>query len=159
MAWPTAVISDVCGDDNAKGRVRSRLLYGIESSVYSDPTMISIQSDVEAYLDVLDQIDAFRNSPAILLVNFARRDDNEGGKKNGSPFGHLSFGNKHVFTTVEGRLIPLLQRRLRQQLSVTVYDLVEENLRAIGYPEWQWEYIKETQFRSFEYQPDLGQAF
>src|SRR6185295_17522519 len=110
MTTPCVYISDVFGDDNAKSRVTSRILWGIEGSVFSALNTITVKTEVDAYLNLVDQLDALRNSEAVILLNVAPRGVNREKHANGSPFGHVKYGNKHIFTTVEGLTTPLFQR-------------------------------------------------
>jgi hypothetical protein len=159
MTMPCVYISDVFGDDNAKGRVVSRSLWGIEGSVFPWMNTIAVKSEVDAYLNLVDQFDALRNSEAAILLNVAPRGVNREKHANGSPFGHVKFGNKHIFTTVEGLTMSLFQRFVEQELTIDVFAINDQNLAAIGLPEYQWGYVKGTQFRSYEYLPDLAHAF
>ncbi len=151
-------ISDTLGDDNARGRITTRLLTGIGESVFTSVTPIGVDSEVEGFVQLVDLLDATRGNKAVILFNVAPRGVNKKRLPNGSPFGHLRVGNADIFPTVEGRVLPLLQNLLNRRLRVRVHEICPEVLGAVGIPRYQWKYVTSTQFRSYEFLPDLANA-
>ncbi len=151
-------ISDTLGDDNARGRITARLLTGISGSVFSSVTPIGVDSEVEGFVQLVDQLDATRGNPAVILFNVAPRGVNKKKLPNGSPFGHLRVGNADIFPTTEGRVLPLLQNLLGTRLRVRVHEICPEVLGAVGIPWYKRKYVTSTQFRSYEFLPDLANA-
>lgn len=151
-------ISDTLGDDNARGRITTRLLTGISGSVFTSVTPIGVDSEVEGFVQLVDQLDATRGNPSVILFNVAPRGVNKKKLPNGSPFGYLKVGNANIFPTTEGRVLPLLQNLLGTRLRVRVHEICPEVLGAIGIPRYQWKYVTSTQFRSYEFLPDLANA-
>ena len=151
-------ISDTLSDDNARGRIATRLITGIKKSVFTSATLIGVDCEVEGYLQLVDQLDAARGNPSVILFNVAPRGVNKKKLQNGSPFGHLKIGEANIFPTVEGKTLPLLQRLLSTRLCLTTHHICPEVLKAVGITKSKHQYVTNTQFRSFEFLPDLAHS-
>jgi hypothetical protein len=140
-----------CRDDNARARVTARLA-SLQPVIHS--TTIGVVNDLEAALNVVDQLDAFDGRPGIILVNVAPRN---GTKRwgNGAPFGWLKIEDTFIFGTIAGHTFSLLQKVLARKLVINVFDL-SEAVRHFDLSEERKRYILSTQFRSFEFLPRVA---
>ncbi|OGY88054.1 MAG: hypothetical protein A2233_04660 [Candidatus Kerfeldbacteria bacterium RIFOXYA2_FULL_38_24] len=153
---PITYITD-CRDDNTLGRLRTRVstLFSGSSVVFVRVSSNLSSADVEAAINLVDIIDAYDGHPGIILVNVAPRNGNAKRWPNGTPFGWLQLGNLAIFTTIDGYTLSLIQKVLKQQLTVKIYDIPTCVPKMDLSAETQKRIIN-TQFRSFDYLPRLA---
>lgn len=148
-------ISD-CRDDNTQGRLKARV-----SSYFNGTNVVfvGVDTDYEAAINIVDIIDSYDGQPGIILANVARREGEERKKKwpNGTPFGHVKFGNIDLFTTIDGYILSLLKKVTGKDISVDIYD-IPSVVPHMDLPEDVQERIIHTQFRSLDYLPRLAAA-
>lgn len=159
-----AIITD-CGDPNAELRqnLRFRALFGVE------PAFIALgrdNPDLQAGGDLIDALDSaklpdsYPQSPFLALVNVAPRgNDVKKRHTNGTPFAHTQIGpNAHVFTTLEGRVLPML-KKLDLADEVEVFDIpaIAEALVERGtLNQSEAAHFTNTQFRSRDSLPKIA---
>lgn len=153
---PITYISD-CRDDNTQGRLKARV-----SSYFPGSNVIFVgvsQSDLEAAINLVDVVDAYDGHPGVILVNVAPRHGEAKKWPNGTPFGWLKLEelNLDVFTTIDGYTLSLLQKVLKHDLKVKVYD-IPSVVPQMKLSKKEQERIIHTQFRSFDYLPRLAAA-
>jgi len=121
-------------------------------------------AEIEAAGNLIDILDAGMGEKGVVLVNAAPR--NQTKWPNGTPFGYFYYRRTLVVSTVDGYTLSLA-KRFGLVDSIKVYDiptvldyLVEEypgilddNLEKARI---KAEYIKKTQFRSFEFLPRVA---
>jgi len=138
-----------CRDDNALARVTARL----SSLLPIVPNKsIGVTNDLEAGLNIVDQLDALDGKPGIILVNVAPRNGHAKKWENGTPFGWIQVENTYIFGTIGDYTFSLLEKILARKLTVNVFDLPQAVLH-FGLSEEREKYIISTQFRSFEFLP------
>ncbi len=146
-------ISD-CRDDNTQGRLKARV-----SSYFpgSHVGFVGVNTDYEAAINLVDIVDAYEGNPGIILVNVAPRHGAAKKWPNGTPFGWIKINNLDVFTTIDGLTLSLLQKVMKQNLEVKVYD-IPSVVPHMGLDKTTQERIINTQFRSFDYLPRLAKC-
>lgn len=146
-----SLITD-CRDDNARARVLTRAAGLLPAMPVAT---IGVASDLEAGLNLVDQLDASDGQPGIILVNVAPRNGYAKKWENGTPFGWLEVNGTHIFGTVAGQVFSLLQKVLGEKLEVKVFDFIAA-IRQLNLPNGKKHYLTSTQFRSFEFLPRLA---
>ena len=142
------VITD-CQDNNATGRqlTRATALFQMPS------TLVGISSDIEAAGNIIDMLDASDEQPGIIMANIAPRHKDAKRWPNGTPFGYFWYKKTLIVSTVDGLTLSLI-KKLKLTETVEVFDIptVAEHCKELLniYPD-QKEYLKNTQFRSFEF--------
>jgi hypothetical protein len=119
--------------------------------------IVGVDNDLEAALNLVDQLDAIRSAPGIILVNVAPRNGDAKRWQNGTPFGWLKVEDTFVFGTIGGLTFSLLQKILGQKLVLNVFDLPRA-VECFELPRAEKDHIISTQFRSFEFLPRAAAA-
>jgi hypothetical protein len=157
-----------CHDSATFGRQLTRL-----SAIFKRaPIPISINGNLddtasmEAAGVMIDVLDSGMGEKGIVLVNAAPR--NQTKWPNGTPFGYFYYRKTLVVTTVDGYTLSLVKRfNLPENNKVFVFDIptvmdfmidqypgeLDANLEKARE---KAEYIKNTQFRSFEFMPRVA---
>ncbi|PKL36721.1 hypothetical protein CVV38_02355 [Candidatus Peregrinibacteria bacterium HGW-Peregrinibacteria-1] len=152
--YPITYISD-CQDFNTQGRLKARVASYFPSS---NVNFVGVSNDVEAAINLVDIVDAYDGQPGVILANVAPRHGKAKIKwENGTPFGHFKLGVLDIFTTIDGYTLSLLQKVLKHDIVVNVYD-IPSVVPHMGLPEDVQERIINTQFRSLDYLPRLAAA-
>jgi hypothetical protein len=158
-----SIITD-CGDDNARLRQEANFqnLFGVLPAFRN---LGEHSPDLQAAGNLVDLLSAtapvgnFPASPLVVLVNVAPRGHEIRKRhKNGTPFGHVQVGNAHIFATVEGHALSLVER-LGLASEVEVYDIptVAEYLKDNkALSKREAKEVTETQFRSLETLPKIA---
>lgn len=147
------IIND-CRDDNVVGRQEVRA-----SNLFQSPvSFVGVNSDLEAAGNLVDILDASHGQPNIVLSNVAPRNGQSKKWANGTPFGFFWYYNTLVVTTIDGVMLSLV-KKLKVISIVQVVEfqpavdlLIQENLIAKD----RADYLRNTQFRSFEFLPYLA---
>jgi len=147
------IITD-CQDPNATGRqiTRATALFQLPAN------LVGISSDIEAAGNIIDMLDASDGQPGIIMANIAPRHKDAKRWPNGTPFGYFWYKNTLIVSTVDGLTLSLV-KKLKLTDAVQVFDIPTvadacKDLLTL-YPE-QSEYLKHTQFRSFEFMPRVA---
>lgn len=157
-----------CHDSATFGRQLTRL-----SAIFKRaPIPVSISGNLddtasmEAAGVMVDILDSGMGEKGIVLVNAAPR--NQEKWSNGTPFGYFYYRKTLVVTTVDGYTLSLVKRfKLAEDNKVYVFDIptvmdfmmdeypgeLDANLEKARE---KAEYIKNTQFRSFEFMPRVA---
>lgn len=146
-------ISD-CRDDNTQGRLKARVSSYFPGSYVG---FVGVKSDYEAAINLVDIVDAYEGNPGIILVNVAPRHGAAKKWPNGTPFGWFKLGNLDIFTTIDGMTLSLLQKVMKQDLKVNVYD-IPSVVPHMNLSKEDQDRIIHTQFRSFDYLPRLAKC-
>lgn len=147
------IISD-CNNPNDAGRqlIRINSLFGCHA------VFIAVKNEIEAAGNIIDAIDANDKKEGIILANVAPR----GGKgkkfKNGSPFGYFWYKNILVVSTIDGKILSLVKKfKLTDFVNVLDTEKTLEILAKAGkIKKEQINYIKNSQFRSFYFEPRVA---
>lgn len=150
---PITYISD-CRDDNTQGRLKARVSTHFHGS---NVIFVGVESDFEAAINLVDIIDAYEGRPGVILANVAPRHGDAKKWPNGTPFGWFKYKEIHIFTTIDGYTLSLLQKLLREPLEVKIYD-IPSVVPHMGLEKDVQNRIINTQFRSFDYLPRLAKA-
>ena len=122
------------------------------------PDLNGSRSYLEASIDLVDIMDASRGEEGVILVNAAPRSGKAKKWPNGTPFGYFYYKNVLVCSSIDGGVLSLA-RKLNLVDKVYVWDIPEvmdyANKMGLVGPK-QAEYIKDTQFRSFEFLPRVA---
>lgn len=141
------IISD-CRDDNARGRVETRIatLLGIT------PGFTGVANDLEAAGNLVDILAAGLGRRGIVIVNVAPRD---GKRENGSPFGVFQWKETTVLTTIDGMTLSLVRMLgICEQIKVIDFDRTLDVIAShFGLSDDERDAIRNTQFRGLEFQP------
>lgn len=146
------IIND-CQDENAMGRQATRAASLFQCGV----STIGIKSfvDIEGAGNIIDMLDACGGDKGVIMVNIAPRHGR--GKKwpNGTPFGYFWHKETLIVSTIDGETLSLAKKfGLIEQLYVTdLPTVIDAMVEAGKYPKEKQEYIKSTQFRSYDYMP------
>jgi hypothetical protein len=156
-----SIITD-CADNNARARQELRFasLFGVKPAFLG---VGAIAPDIEAAGNLLDQLNALANLPAlatstqtIILVNVAPRGNKVKEKwNNGTPFCYFRINNTLVVSTYAGQALSLAHRYGLTN-SVELLDVSTVTAAAVEWGELtseQAERINHTQFRSLEFLP------
>jgi S-adenosyl-l-methionine hydroxide adenosyltransferase len=157
-----------CHDSATFGRQLTRL-----SAIFKRapiPVAISGSLDdtasIEAAGVMIDILDSGMGEKGIVLVNAAPR--NQSKWPNGTPFGYFYYRKTLVVTTVDGYTLSLIKRfKLAEDDKIFVFDIpTVMDFMLEQYPgeldanfekaKEKAEYIKKTQFRSFEFMPRVA---
>lgn len=151
LSLPVFVITD-CADANAEVRTvaRCRALFP-----NSPVTFVGAKNTLEAAGCLVDTLDALLGTPAVILINVAPRHGDAKRWQNGTPFGAYRLGNTWIVGTIDGHTFSLLQKLTGHELALEVYDL-PETVPHFGLAPEIAERLGTTQFRSFEYLPQLA---
>ncbi|MCF7834080.1 MAG: hypothetical protein K9L98_00975 [Candidatus Pacebacteria bacterium] len=148
------IIND-CRDDNAKGRQIARVSSLIEGNI----SFVGVQSDIEASGNLLDVLDAYQDSPALILVNVAPRNGTAKKWANGTPFGYFWYKNILVVSSIDGYTLSLVKKlNLIQEVNVLdIPTVVERFVNEKILSKETGNYIMHTQFRSYEFLPRIAE--
>ncbi len=140
------IISDCC-DDNARARqiLRYQALLGNAST-----TFIGVTTDLEASGNLIDAIDAYKDSKGIIVVNVAPRGNKEQ-YLNGIPFCFHWFKNLLIIGTPNCFSLAKKLGMFKYTFETNVLNVCSKFL-----PEEDAIRISESQFRSYEYLPYLA---
>jgi len=151
-----SLITD-CRDQNATTRVAIAMARELGAQNIVPIGIVGVDNDLEAALNLVDQLGAIREAPGIILVNVAPRNGDAKRWQNGTPFGWLKVEDTFVFGTIGGFTFSLLQKILGRKLVLNVFDLPRA-VKRFKLPRAEKEYIISTQFRSFEFLPRAAAA-
>jgi S-adenosyl-l-methionine hydroxide adenosyltransferase len=149
----TTIIND-CTDDNARGRIESRVTSLISTSI----SFIGVMSDIEASMQLVDVLDATEGRPGLILVNVAPRGGHSREWENGTPFGYFWYHDTLIIASVEGFTLSAVKALgLMTELSLLDTRTAAEAMRAAGFiTEGAAKRIPTSQFRSFDFIPRAG---
>lgn len=155
MNTPLIIIND-CSTANDRGRQEIR----IASLFNTTPVFIPINnfSDIELAGQLVDALDALTNKPGIIIANSAPRHGQSKKWENGTPFCYFYVNNTLIVSTVDGLALSLLHKlNLIDEIYLvditTTLDYLTENDKLDILTS---EYVKNTQFRSYEFAPRLA---
>lgn len=148
----TFYISD-CSDDNVRARYAARIAAATPQA--GPVQFIGVVSDLEAAGNLVDVLDGLDGTEAIIFVNVAPRGTVQTQWPNGTPFGYLTWNNAHIFTTIDGLTLSLLNKISTTELSVQVYDIPTVVPYLTDDAALQ-TYICKSQFRSFDFLPRIA---
>ena len=147
------IIND-CNDPNDAGRqlIRASYLFGVHA------TFVAIKNEIEASGNIIDAIDALDDKPGVIIANVSPR----GGKSkkfiNGSSFGYFWYKNILVVSSVDGQILSLIKKFALTKF-INVLD-TEKTLSILArkgkIKKEQINYIKNSQFRSFDFEPRIA---
>lgn len=145
------VITD-CADDNARGRVETRLhvLFGFPVS------FIGVRNDLEAAGNLVDVLDASYGREGIVLMNVAPRGGAARRHENGSPFSYFFHEKTLVVGTADGYTFSLAKKLgiLRSTLPVIdIHASLQELYRSGAIDKREFDSIGLSQFRSLHFLP------
>ncbi len=149
-----ATIINDCHDNNARGRQTTRLSSLLKTSV----NFVSIESDLEASLEIIDIIDAADNgSSGVILVNVAPRGGEERWE-NGSPFAFTIYKDILIIGTIDGFVFSGLKKiGLLEHLNLIDAEIATKEMLEYGFiTSDQARRIPNSQFRSFDLLPRLA---
>lgn len=118
-------------------------------------------ADLEASINIIDTIDAAMDEPGIILCNVAPRHGKAKKWPNGTPFGHITYKNTEIFTTIDGLTLSLIHKYGLAD-HVDVYDIptvLDAMIKAGKLAEHLRAPITNTQFRSFEFLPRVAKWY
>lgn len=140
------IISD-CADANARGRqeIRYKSLIGDSANL----NFIGVTHDLEAAGCLVDALDAYNDTPGIIVVNVAPRGTKDK-YPNGIPFCFGKAGNITVVGTPNCFALAKKLGLMSDIQETDVYTVCSQFL-----PEEEARRISESQFRSYEYLPHL----
>jgi hypothetical protein len=151
------IIND-CKDDNAK--VRQEVRYatqfpGSNISFIGIDSNLGLKGTIEAAGNLIDLLDATDSNPGVIALNIAPRGQVEKGSHNGSLFCYFYRGLTLVISTIKGYNLSLVKKlKLADSVNVLDTDVVLDFLAKQNIVSKKLaEKIKDTQFRSFEFQP------
>ncbi|OGZ78441.1 MAG: hypothetical protein A2360_04025, partial [Candidatus Staskawiczbacteria bacterium RIFOXYB1_FULL_32_11] len=147
------IIND-CNDPNDSARQVIR----VKSLFKTQPTFIAVKNELEASGNIIDAIDANENKKGVIIVNVAPR----GGKgkkfKNGTPFGYFWYKKILIVSSIDGLTLSLVNK-LKMTKFINILD-TEESLNILADKKYikqeQISYIKNSQFRSFDFEPRVA---
>lgn len=147
------IIND-CHDPGTMNRqvVRAATLF---PGVTISPVAVSSFSDLEAAGLIIDTLDAAGGEEGIIFTNVAPRHGRAKKWPNGTPFGHLRLGSTHLFSTLDGVTLSLVEKYGLAD-KVEVYDIptvLDYVIKKGLLPEEKRAFITNTQFRSYEFMP------
>lgn len=144
-----------CSDENARGRQIARY-----ASLFPSTTiqLLAVKSDIQAAWFLLDVCDSFLDGNHLVVVNVAPRDGEWKRWENGAPFGYFEFDGHTIISSVGGCVLSLVKKFeiLKNFYTWDIPTLLEEAFIAEEVSEEEKEYIKNTQFRSFEFLPRIA---
>lgn len=157
-----------CNDSATFGRQLTRIssLFDVSAIPVSINGNLNNTASIEAAGILVDMLDSSLGKEGIVLVNAAPR--NQTKWPNGTPFGYFYYKNTLVVSTVDGNTlslvkklsiaennqfyvfdIPTVMEYIIQNYPTELGDTLEESIKNA-------EYIKNTQFRSFEFMPRVA---
>jgi hypothetical protein len=147
---PTFYIND-CYDDNATARYTAR----IQSIIPHVPHVqfVGVKTSLEAAGNLVDILDGLEDHPGLIFINVAPR--GTGRWPNGTPFGYVQYNNAHIFTTVEGHALSLLQKLTGKPIPIQVFDMPTV-VPYLGVDKETQEHIIHSQIRSFDFLPRVA---
>jgi len=143
------IITD-CKDDNAFGRqmTRGASLFGYP------PVPVGASDDIEAAGNLIDMLDASEGREGVVIANIAPRHGKAKKWKNGTPFGYFWYNKTLVVSTVDGYTTSLVKKLgLTDKIQVMDIEAVLNYVKDKELYREQSNYIKKTQFRSYEFTP------
>lgn len=148
------IITD-CFDDNARGRQVARYASFFPSATIQ---LLAVKSDIQAAGFLLDICDSFLDGNHLVVVNVAPR-HGEGKKwENGTPFSYFEYDGNLILSSIDGYTLSLVKKLqiLKQLFVVDIQKVLEKAFLEEEISEEELDYIKNTQFRSFEFLPRLA---
>lgn len=146
-----------CADATDRFRNRCRVIFG------SEPFCRAVSDDIVAACATLAILDAKRGAPTVININIAPR----GTKiqsivtekpENGTPFGFVKYHKTLITSTLKGCEFSLIKKFFGVQtfglLKVPV--VMEYMARLKRVTREHAEHVCNSQFRSFEFQPDVA---
>lgn len=148
------IITD-CFDENAKGRQVARFASLFPSSTIQ---LLAVKSDVQAAWFLLDTCDSFLDGNHLVVVNVAPRDGKSKKWENGTPFGYFEYDGYTILSSVDGYTLSLVKKFwiLKDFFLFDIPSVLEVAFENEEIGEEEKEYIKNTQFRSFEFLPRVA---
>lgn len=149
------IITD-CYDPNTTGRqlTRANALFGCPANLVS----VDFKGDNQAAGNLVDMLDSCEGREGVVLVNVAPRDGKAKKWENGTPFGFFQYYQTLIVSSIDGKALSLI-KKLDIASKVRVFDIptvLSEVPNMLSFYEGQTEYIKNTQFRSFEFLPRVA---
>ncbi|MCR4280598.1 MAG: hypothetical protein NUV82_04220 [Candidatus Komeilibacteria bacterium] len=147
------IIND-CRDANAAGRQITR----VSTLIGNSASFVGVSSDLEAAGNLIDVLDAYENSPGVILVNVAPRNGKAKKWKNGTPFGYFWHKEVLVVSSIDGLTLSLV-KKIGLVDSVHVLDIpkvIEQFISERLISPEVGEYIINTQFRSYDFLPRIA---
>ena len=146
------IITD-CKDQNAFGRQMTRT-----ASLFGFPAVpIGVDSDIEAAGNLLDALDASEGRDGLIITNVAPRHGKAKKWPNGTPFGYFHFNKTLIVSTIDAYTLSLIKKfKITDKIKVWDIPTVMEHVQKDHHYQGQSEYIKKTQFRSFEFAPRVA---
>ncbi len=129
----------------------------------SRPSCRGVADDIIAACAALAVLDAKRGAPTVININAAPR-----GTKvqslvaekpaNGTPFGFVRFGGTLITSTLKGYELSLVKKffGLKKLCLLDIPAVMEYMVKLGRVSEDHAEHVCNTQFRSFEFQPDVA---
>jgi len=130
-------------------------------ATHISPVAVGNFADLEASGAIIDTIDAAMDEPGIIIVNVAPRHGKAKKWPNGTPFGHVKYQNTHIFSTVDGATLSLLNKYGLAK-TVEVYDIptvLDAMIKHGKLAEHLRSPITNTQFRSYEFLPRVAKWY
>jgi S-adenosyl-l-methionine hydroxide adenosyltransferase len=153
------IITD-CKEENEKGRQLTRWaslgfnninLVGVDSS-------LGINSTIEAAGNLIDILDASDGGEGVVFANVAPRGHIDEDGYNGTDFSYFYHKRTLVISTVRGYTLSLVKKfNLVDKVSVVkLAEVLEQAFTLNLIDRYGVEYIKNSQFRSFDYVPRIA---
>jgi len=143
-------------DENAKGRQIARVY-----RLFQAPTsFIGVKDDIEASGNLVDVLDTYTQTSAVVLVNVAPRNGNAKQWENGTPFGYFWYGKTLVVSTVDGYTLSLV-KKLNLTSHIHVFNFQESIDQCVHHAllsSQEAQDMKRTQFRSLRFSPFVAYA-
>jgi len=149
----TTLITD-CYDDNARVRQTSR----IASLITTDVSLLGVDSDLAAGMQLIDVLDATEGRPGIILVNIAPRGGHTTKWENGTPFGYFWHHDTLVISSVDGLALAAAKKLglVSEVQLLDTHTTAEVLLREGLISAEAAAHMPVTQFRSFDFTPRAG---
>ena len=147
------IIND-CRDANAVGRQVARTSALIEGNI----SFVGVASDIEASGNLIDVLDGYGDSKALIIINVAPRNGKSKKWKNGTPFGYFWYKNILVVTSIEGYTLSLV-KKLNITPLVHVMDIptvMDKFVEEVVLSREVADQTISTQFRSYEFLPRVS---
>ncbi|MEX1027168.1 MAG: SAM hydroxide adenosyltransferase [Candidatus Paceibacterota bacterium] len=153
------VLTD-CQDDNALGRVTTRLGSLLDTGVHTVRVSSDLngRAELEAAGNLVDILDAAEGRPGVVLVNVAPRSGAaHDAWSNGTPFGYFRYGDTLVVSTIDGVVLSLV-KKLGLVDEIQVIDLEKVATDELDHADLAYspEHIIGSQFRSFDFLPRVA---
>jgi hypothetical protein len=144
-----------CFDENARGRQTARY-----ASLFPSATiqLLAVKSDIQAAGFLMDICDSFLDGNHLVVVNVAPRDGNAKKWENGTPFWYFEFDGHTIISSVDWYVLSLVKKLqiLKQFFIWDIPTVLEQAFLEEEVSEDEKEYIKNTQFRSYEFLPRVA---